>query len=50
MGKFRVDWYVDVHDEESYMGCNYFIGTEDQAWNWAYEHCEGFEYDVVEVH
>lgn len=47
INKYRIDWYVNARDDDTYMGCNYFVGTEDDAFKWAFEHCEGFEYRVL---
>ena len=46
---YEVKWYVNVRLKNTYMGSDIFSGTLTEAYEWADEHCDGFQYEIVEI-
>lgn len=46
---FEVRWYIDINEEDTYMGSNMVRGTFEEACDWAEDHKDGFDYMVVKI-
>lgn len=46
---FEVRWYIDVNQEDTYMGSDTVRGSFEEVCRWAEDHKDGFDYMVVKV-